>query len=153
MSATRKIIEAYYDDDFQLIAIHSGMEDFSLAYSLNKGCELQLKRSRKDLSYGKNLSFSMFDWEDEINQDYWVLFSNTCDQQVGISEGLFVNDFSFKTDYLVPEQKEVDYFLRIDTENRATTNAALKRINTIPKVVTAYAVDPNALKSKSNLIF
>ncbi|MEO0901892.1 MAG: IPExxxVDY family protein [Bacteroidota bacterium] len=47
----------------------------------------------------------------------------------------------------------MDYFLRIDTENRATTNAALKRINTIPKVVTAYAVDPNALKSKSNLIF
>ena len=153
MSATRKIIEAYYDDDFQLIAIHSGMEDFSLAYSLNKDCELQLKRTQNDLSYGKNLSFSMFDWEDEINQDYWVLFSNTCDQQVGISEGLFVNDLSFKTDYLVPEQKEVDYFLRIDTENRAITDAALKCINTIPKVVTAYAVDPNALKSKSNLIF
>ena len=98
MSATRKIIEAYYDDDFQLIAIHSGMEDFSLAYSLNKDCELQLKRTQNDLSYGKNLSFSMFDWEDEINQDYWVLFSNTCDQQVGISEGLFVNDCSFKTE-------------------------------------------------------
>ena len=153
MSTTRKIIEAYYDEDFQLIAIHSSMEDFSLAYSLNKDCGLGLKRTEKDLKYNDSLSFTMFDWEDEINQDYWVLFSNSCERQVGISEGLFTNDFSLKTDFLVPEQKEVDYFLRIDTENKKTRDTTIKMINTIPNVVTAYSVDPDALKSKSNLIF
>ncbi|PRX56766.1 IPExxxVDY family protein [Flagellimonas meridianipacifica] len=153
MSATRKIIEAYYDDDFQLIAIHSGMEDFSLAYSLNKGCELQLKRTDNDLSYGENLLFSMFDWEDEINQNYWVLFTNSCDQEIGISEGLFTNDVSQKTDFLVSEHKEVDYFLRIDTDDMGIMDKTVKAINAMPNIVTAYSIDPNALKSKSNLIF
>ncbi len=153
MSATRKIIEAYYDDDFQLIAIHSGMEDFSLAYSLNKDCGLGLRRTEKDLKYNEHLSFAMFDWEDDINQNYWVLFSNSCNWEVGISEGLFANDVSIKTDFLVPEQKEVDYFLRIDTEDDTFKETMVKIINTIPSIVTAYSIDPDTLKSKSNLIF
>ncbi|MEM9077740.1 MAG: IPExxxVDY family protein [Bacteroidota bacterium] len=153
MSATLKIIEAYYDDDFQLIAIHSGLEDFSLAYALNNFCGLRLQRTENDLSYQENLSFSMFDWEDQINQNYWVLFSNTCDQEIGISEGLFFNDVFQRTNYLISEQKEVDYFLRMDTEDMTIRDTILKTINTIPNIVTAYSIDPNALKSKNNLIF
>lgn len=153
MSATRKIIEAYYDDDFQLIAIHSGLEDFSLAYLLNRGCGLRLKRTENDLYYSENLSFSIFDWEDEINQNYWVLYSNTCEQEIGISEGLFANDVSQKTSFLVSEQKEVDYFLKIDTDDRMIKDGVIKGINQIPNVVTAYSIDPNTLKSKNNLIF
>ncbi|WP_435623877.1 IPExxxVDY family protein [Flagellimonas sp.] len=153
MSATRKIIEAYYDDDFQLIAIHSGLEDFSLAYSLNQSCGLRLKRTKIDLSYSENLAFSIFDWEDEINQNYWVLYSNTCEQEIGISEGLFTNDISQKTSFLVSEQKEVDYFLKIDTDDGMIRDHVVKGINKISKVVTAYSMDPNALKSKNNLIF
>ncbi|WP_422858062.1 IPExxxVDY family protein [Flagellimonas sp. S174] len=153
MSATRKIIEAYYDDDFQLIAIRSGLDDFSLAYALNNGCDLRLKRTQNDLNYGSDLSFSIFDWEDEINQNYWVLFTNTCEQEIGISEGLFANDVSQKTDFLVSEHKEVDYFLRIDTDDMRIRDNIVKVINAMPNIVTAYSIDPNALKSKSNLIF
>lgn len=136
-----------------MIAIHSGMEDFLLAYSLNKDCGLGLKRTKKDLKFNDDLTFTMFDWEDDLNQNYWVLFSNSCYREVGITEGLFHNDVSRKMDFLVSEQKEVDFFLRIDTDNPVILSNTVKTINHISAIVTAYSVDPNTLKSKSNLIF
>ncbi|MEM9866090.1 MAG: IPExxxVDY family protein [Bacteroidota bacterium] len=153
MSATYKISEAYYENDFQLIAIHSGMEDFSLAYFLNRNCSLYLRRTEKDLQGERSVMFSIFDWTDLQTDSYWVLFSNMFEEEVGISEGFFTNDVSIRTSFLVPEQKEVDYFLKIDSENKSLVKNTVKAINDLPRVVTAYALDTTKLKSTSNLIY
>ncbi|WP_420603683.1 IPExxxVDY family protein [Flagellimonas sp.] len=154
MSTTHKISADFYDDDFQLIAIHSDLEDYAIGYAINSNCGLYLKRLEKDLLFNQNLSFSVFEWDDEMNDTYWTLISNKCAIQVDIpSDGLFEKNTSFRTDYLIKEQKEVDYFLKVDAGDEITLEQQIKSINKIPKVITAYPIDVQTLKSKRNLIF
>ncbi|MEO9512245.1 MAG: IPExxxVDY family protein [Flavobacteriaceae bacterium] len=154
MSTTHKISVDFYDDSFQLIAIHSSLEDYAITYAINRNCGLFLKRGEEDLEVDQNLSFSSFTWDDDINDTSWVLISNKCVVEMSIpSEGLFGNNTSFSTDYLIKEQKEVDYFLKIDGEDETKIGHQVKLINTISGVITAYPVETQTLKSKRNLIF
>nr|WP_297784250.1 IPExxxVDY family protein [uncultured Allomuricauda sp.] len=154
MLTTHKISADLYDDGFSLIAIHSDMEDYAMTYAINSACGLYLKRMRKDLHLNENMSFSVFDWDDEINDVYWTLISNKCEVEEEIpSEGLFANNMSRRTDHLVKERKEVDYFLKVDATDETMFFQKIKFINLISKVITAYPVDTQNLKSKRNLIF
>lgn len=154
MLTTHKIAADFYDDKFLLIAIHSGLDDFAIAYMLNSHCGLCLKRSRKDLKLGEGLLFPVFEWNDGQNETHWTLFSNKCAKEIDIAYGgLFKNDTSTRTDYLMPWQKEVDYFLKIDPEIETKRELQIKTIGSIFGVVTAYGVDTQNLKSKNNLIF
>ncbi|MEX0361096.1 MAG: IPExxxVDY family protein [Allomuricauda sp.] len=54
---------------------------------------------------------------------------------------------------MIKERKEVDYLLKVDGVDGPTLVQQIKAINTIPKVVTAYPMDTQTLKSKRNLIF
>jgi hypothetical protein len=55
--------------------------------------------------------------------------------------------------HLVPEYRDVDYFLKIEHDELDVEDYILKSVLTIPKVITAYLVDASKLKSKNNLIF
>ncbi|SHG55419.1 IPExxxVDY family protein [Flagellimonas flava] len=154
MLTTHKISADFYDDNFQLIAIHSGLEDYAMGYAINSICGLRLKRRDKDLKFDQDLSFSVFEWEDELSDTYWTLISNKCTVKTEIpSDGLFQNRTSSRTDYLVKEHKEVDYILKVDGGETPILNGKIKFINQIPKVVTAYSLETQTLKSKRNLIF
>ncbi|WP_136466481.1 IPExxxVDY family protein [Flagellimonas onchidii] len=154
MLTTHKISADFYDDNFQLIAIHSGLEDYAIGYAINSRCSLHLKRMKSDLQFSQNLSFSVFEWEDGLQDNYWTLLTNKCSvMEVMPSSGLFENNVSIRTDYLIKEKREVDYFLKVDAGNGLSINQYVKSINKIPKVVTAYEVQVQTLKSKRNLIF
>ena len=154
MLTTHKISADFYDDSFMLIAIHSGLEDYAMTYAINSNCGLYLKRMANDLHVDENLSFSMFDWDDEVNDIYWTLISNTCIVEVMVpSEGFFEDSTSFRTEYLIEERKEVDYFLKIEGVDKSVFDQQVKTINKIPKIVTAYPIEAQTLKSKRNLIF
>ncbi|KQC30752.1 IPExxxVDY family protein [Flagellimonas eckloniae] len=154
MSTTHKISIDFYDDNFQLIAIHSSLEDYAITYAINFNCGLHLRRSGKDLEVNQNLSFSTFVWDDGISDTSWVLISNKCTVEIPIrSEGLFGNNTSLSTNHLIKERKEVDYFLKIDGEDETLIQNHVKFINSISGVITAYPVETRTLKSKRNLIF
>lgn len=154
MLTTHKISADFFDDSFKLIAIHSGLEDYAMTYAINSNCGLYLKRMGHDLQVDENLSFSMFDWDDEIADTYWTLISNKCSVEVMVpSEGFFENSISYRTDHLIEERKEVDYFLKIEAVDDSMFEKQLKAINRIPKVITAYPIEAQTLKSKRNLIF
>ncbi|TMU55235.1 IPExxxVDY family protein [Flagellimonas algicola] len=154
MLTTHKISEDFYDDNFQLIAIHSGLEDFAMGYAVNLACGLQLSRRKNDLQFDQDLAFSVFDWDDELSDTFWTLMSNKCAVEETIpSVGLFQDRTSSRADYLIKERKEVDYFLKVDGVDGPTLVNKIKAINTIPKVVTAYPLETQTLKSKRNLIF
>ncbi|MFD0777791.1 IPExxxVDY family protein [Flavobacterium myungsuense] len=56
--------------------------------------------------------------------------------------------------YLVPELKKVDYFLKIkNNKGIFDLEEIIKKINTIDRISTVYAVIPETIKSKNNLIF
>jgi len=154
ISTTHKISADLYDDSFSLIAIHSNLEDYAITYAINSVCGLYLKRMKKDLHLNENMSFSIFDWDDEINDVYWTLISNKCEiEEETPSVGLFGNNISMRTDHLLKERKEVDYFLKMDAADENMFSQKLKDINKISKVITAYPLDTTNLKSKRNLIF
>ncbi|MEC8832946.1 MAG: IPExxxVDY family protein [Bacteroidota bacterium] len=154
MLTTHKISADLYDDSFSLIAIHSDLEDYAITYAINSNCGLYLKRMKKDLCLNKDMSFSVFDWDDEMNDVYWTLISNKCEvEEVVPSDGLFGNNISRRTDHLVKERKEVDYFLKVDAADETLIIQKIKSINKISKVITAYPLDTENLKSKRNLIF
>ena len=151
---THKISADLYDESFSLIVIHSNLEDYAITYAINSSCGLYLKRMKKDLRLDGKMSFSAFDWDDEMSEMYWTLISNKCEVEEEMpSVGLFDNNVSRRTDYLVKERKEVDYFLKVDTIDEALFLKKIKSINTIAKVITAYPLDTQNLKSKRNLIF
>ncbi|MHA7829765.1 MAG: IPExxxVDY family protein [Flagellimonas sp.] len=154
MLTTHKISADLYDDSFSLIAIHSNLEDYAITYAINSTCGLYLKRMKKDLHLNDRMSFSVFDWDDEINDVYWTLISNKCEiEEETPSLGLFGNNISKRTDHLVKERKDVDYFLKVDVADEILFSQKIKAINRISKVITAYPLDTQNLKSKRNLIF
>jgi len=59
---------------------------------------------------------------------------------------------------LITEYREVDYFLKIeqdgsDSERQAENENIISKLLAISKVITAYTVETQKLKSKNNLIF
>lgn len=154
MMTTHRISADLYDDSFRLIAIHSDLEDYAMTYAINSKCGLYLKRMKIDLHLDENLSFSVFDWDDGMNDIYWTLISNKCVvEEVIPSGGLFENNISARTDHLIKERKEIDYFLKVEAADEATLSQKLRDIKKIDRVITAYPLETQTLKSKRNLIF
>lgn len=154
MMTTHRISADLYDDSFRLIAIHSDLEDYAMTYAINSKCGLYLKRMKIDLHLDENLSFSVFDWDDGLNDIYWTLISNKCVvEEVIPSGGLFENNISARTDHLIKERKEIDYFLKVEAADEATLSQKLRDIKKIDRVITAYPLETQTLKSKRNLIF
>ena len=152
MGATLKIYEDFYDDSFTLLGIHTTLEDYALVYELNRFLGLRLKRSGTDLDVTGEISYPIFEWKDELHHRNWTLLVNACKTvQQPVLNDLFPNEPSYSMHHLVPEHKDVDYLLKIDEEEMGTD--ILKEILTIPKVITAYDINTDTLKSKHNLIF
>lgn len=154
MFTTHKIGTEFYEDDYNLIAIHSNLENFAMTYALNSFCGLRLKRTKKDLMLDENLAFPVFEWNDELSDTHWTLFCNSCDQKVHLHYGgFFEENISVQKSFLLKEQKDVDYFLKVDSESNSNIDVLTKKVNKIPSVVASYHIDTKNLKCKSNLIF
>ena len=154
------------DDDgketFSLLAIHCSEEAYVLAYLLNKHLGFQLKRERLDLNYvnnGLEASFPLFQYENNFQYTIYNLVANKCKSvaaNVNSSGGLFYGDASEKTviTYLIPEYNKVDYFLKIHSEHESILlRNIITEINDIKRIISAYEVGIDNLKSKNNLIF
>ncbi|MEM8998717.1 MAG: IPExxxVDY family protein [Bacteroidota bacterium] len=152
MSITHRISAELYYDSFELIGVHSALEDYALAYALNSNLGIYLKRAQKDLSLDVYPSFPIFEWESEITETNLVLIRNSCSREEQ-SVGLFMKEPSLTTHYLIEERKEVDYFLKIESEEPSTTEKLLDTINAMDHIITAYVVDIQNLKTRQNLIF
>ncbi len=159
MALHKLLVDDFYDDAYKLIAIHCRLEDYRLAYLLNKNLDLNLKRKEEDLDF-KYLksSYSLFEWNNETQYVNWNLVSNVCQKEEDslYSTGtLFeTNEKVLKTFHLISEYKKVDYFIKISEEiQNVNEKLILNRLQTIPQIITSYTVDPFKIKSKDHLIF
>ena len=145
-----------YDHDYALIGIHSALEDYRLAYFLNKSLGLHLQRFKDDLDFPSlNCRFSLFKCEDVVTFTSWSLIANrhvTVSNVVPSGDNLFGEET--KVYHLIDEKKMVDYFIKI---NGALSDDELqdiiKKLNNINKIITSYKINPNDLISKDYLIF
>ena len=160
MAVHKLILDDVFEEDlYTLIAIHCTLEDYRLAYLLNKYLGISLTRKPLDLDYQNGKStYSIFEWEDHKQQTIWSLVSNVCKTEYDgerRSESLFDSEEKItRTTYLIPEYKTVNYFLKIDNEiNFSKEKYILNNVLKAPQIATAYNIDINQLKSKDNLIF
>jgi hypothetical protein len=159
MALHKLLVDDFYDDTYKLIAIHCRLEDYRLAYLLNMHLDLNLKRNTEDLDF-KYLksSYSIFEWENELEYVRWNLISNVCKKEEDslYSTGtLFeTNEKVLKTFNLISEYKNVDYFIKISDEiKNVNERLILNKLHSIPQIITSYTVDPLKIKSKDHLIF
>ncbi len=160
MAVHKLILDDVFEEDlYTLIAIHCTLEDYRLAYLLNKHLGISLIRKPFDLDYENGQStYPIFDWEDKKQQTVWSLTSNiyrTEEYVMTQNKSLFNSEEKItRTSYLVPEYKTVNYFLKIDHEIHSSKEKhVLNNILMAPQIATAYSIDIHQLKSKDNLIF
>ncbi|WP_298901290.1 IPExxxVDY family protein [uncultured Psychroserpens sp.] len=159
MAFHKLLVDDFYDASFSLLAIHCRLEDYRLAYLLNKHLELNLERKPQDLDYNYfDAAFSIYEWENKKFDTVWNLVSNICKKEEAAlqsSGSLFENSTTVtRTFNLLPELKTVDYLIKVSNEHRHFNEKhILNKIQTIPQVITAYSVDVDQIKSKDHLIF
>ncbi len=147
--------------DYDLVAIHTSLEDYRLAYFLNQKLPILLSKSSDFIEFKTSNGaafFSKFSYLFEDTQEEWTLIGNKdelIDKEASNSENLFSNEQpKIATNlYFISEMKKVDYFLKIENTLLDLTEI-VSHINAIPQVSTAYTVEvENLKKSKNNLIF
>lgn len=161
MQSHKLVLDEVAHQPFRLIAIHSHIEDFKLAFILNKNLHLRLSRTRNDVDLyqkSKRSLFTLYGFDDYVHYCKYYLVSNTSIEQSATSSGtnsLFdEQEMAIHTTYLLPELKKVDFFLKIEEEAEAVNEMHfIKNIVQIPQIETAYAVPNDNIKSKENLIF
>jgi hypothetical protein len=159
MALHKLLVDDFYDTSFSLLAIHCRLEDYRVAYLLNKYLGLNLSRMERDLDY-KYLaaSYSVYEWYNIQNEISWNLISNVCKKEedsLQSSGSLFTTQHKvLKSYHLLPEHKNVDYLIKITNETQQLNEKiVLNKIQSIPQIVTCYTIETENLKSKDNLIF
>ncbi|GER58556.1 IPExxxVDY family protein [Patiriisocius marinus] len=162
MGTHKLILDDDFAEDFSLIAIHCSEESYKLAYLLNQFVGLKLRREALDLEYSNNgleITFPLFGFNDVMKYTTYYLVANKCKSQVAklASSGGLFGDLSQEetvTTILIPEYKQVDFFLKIQSDyDQVATRNLIANINDIKQVISAYDVQTENLKSKNNLIF
>lgn len=162
MGTHKLILDDDFAEGFTLIAIHCSDESYKLAFLLNKFAGLHLNRERLDLDYSNNgleITFPLFGFNDEMKYTMYYLVANKCKSKIAklaSSGGLFedMQEDETITTILIPEYKQVDFFLKIQSDyNQGTTRNLIAKINDIKQVISAYEIQTENLKSKNNLIF
>ncbi len=152
----------YADYDFLLFGLNCSEEELRLCWLLNKALELDfIKRpsiETQNNKLGAQNDFALFEYvKKPIEYDYP---ENSEDlSQLDKAEELdviyqLVSNRNLNG-VLIPEQPRVDYFLIIRGEyhDQVAPEAILQSLKQIPKMHMAFAIEPQSLKSKENLIF
>lgn len=161
--AIHKLDLGEFDEiDYYLIAIHTSLEDYRLAYFINQKLPINLSKSKNEIQINikeGETHFSRFYYNDDESAITWNLIQNKnkiVQHKTGNSENLF-SDLTMEVStnvFLLPEFKNADYFLKIENNDGAMNVSKIQiLLNTIDSVSTVYLVDTSKIKSKNNLIF
>jgi hypothetical protein len=79
MPAHKLVLDEVFEQPYKLLAIHSPIEEYKLAYLMNKHLDLRLARSSKDIDLhagAENILFAHFVYEDQQKYCRYHLVSN-----------------------------------------------------------------------------
>jgi hypothetical protein len=155
-------IDDFEETEYNLIAIHSSLDAYRLAYFINKHLQINLSKNKKEILIQvkeHETGFARFNFEDIENDVSWNLIQNK--SQILIKKkinglNLFENtpQDNITRTYLLPEYKKVNYLLKIDNdENRLDIQQITAVLDSINKISMVYSIDLNTIKNKNNLIF
>lgn len=155
-------LDDFFETDYELIAIHCTLEDYRLAYLLNRQLAVLFSKCREYVSVSTKEGeafFSKFTYEDSYNDILWTLIQNRNEITASVQnseQNLFLDmDFEIETSvFLLPELKKADYLLKVENNHDTVElSEIVKKINSIDQVAAVYEVETDKIKSKHNLIF
>ncbi len=151
------------NEDIVLVAIKSNMPDYKMAYCLNRYLGVHFHKVSPEISLTDNGTafFRSFKYEDQKNHLTWRLFenkSNFSENNEDVNHSLFHTDDEVfnATNYLIPEWKNIDFFMLIENADLLfNTDELLEKLQNIKNISTQFIVDMDSLsiKSQKNLIF
>ena len=138
----KKLWQDTFSVDFQLLAISSSLADFQMAWHINQHTNFTLKRAKDHLI--------------ELKKDQYLNTSCFHHQTENTSIKLLKNKLSesdSKQAFLIPEMKNIDYFLVIqdDTQEFEILNVK-STLSKIKNVILVQILDTDRLKSVVNLM-
>jgi len=162
MAIHKLLIDDFVTVDYKLIAIHSSLEDYRLAFFMNRELAVLLEKCPNDIWVTINEGescFSRFIFEDPGNESAWNLIQNrnriTTMQSTTTTSLFDATGLPIETSvFLMPEFKTVDYVLKIENMPASfEVDTIVEKLLSIKQITTAYNIDHKKLKSKNNLIF
>jgi len=159
--AVRKLSLSEFDAiDYYLIAIHTSLENYRLAYNINQKLPILLSKSFDFIEFKTTHGttfFSKFSYLMETTDEEWTLIENK-DELYEAKSMSSIDLFSEKKEkitsnvYFIPEMKNVNYFLKVEN-TLLLVDEIVSNLNSIKQISTAYVVEVEKIKSKNNLIF
>lgn len=151
----------FIEPSFSLFGIKTILNDYRLAYFLNKQLKTKFEKTENNLEFELNnikQYYSLFNYQDIYNYNDWFLISNKFIQSSKNNQtvNLFTTtNYNFESiNYLIPERKSFDFFLKISGGIANTVSKELiQNIKSIQLIDAVFEVKPDELKSKDFLIF
>lgn len=131
---TKHVLDVEFDYDFDLIGISCHLRDYRLCWLLNKSLGIELVRDADGA---------------ETPKGRFALFSGECLETRTIIH-LLVN--RGQGGWMIPEQRQADYMLLLRDNAKWNTDELVRDLKNKSQILTAFAIDPNGLKSKENLL-
>jgi hypothetical protein len=150
-------INDFISEDYELIAIHSSLEDYKLAYAINSVLDTRLIKNESNIEIvipeGKS-AFGNYIFDDEKSDVQWSLIANKTTISTAKKKATQLFDEVDITVFLLPEYKKADYLLKIENiDYEFDEETLIEKMLSIKNVTTAYTIETTNLKSKNNLIF
>jgi hypothetical protein len=126
--------------DFILVGIACQHKDYRLCHELNSNLNIELARHDDyEIFNGKRMekvTFSFYRYKTG-EEDLYYLISN-----------------KGKSGLLIPEQKQIDYFLMIkENVRRISETELINKLKNVRVILGVFKFDPEKLKSRENLLF
>lgn len=142
MSKKKKhTLEFEVDYDYDMIGISSPNNDYRIVWSMNELLNLQLAKSEEDFiivnQKGEKKSFHPF-YQFSDTENFLELF--------------FIKN-KHEAKYLIPENKQIDYFLFLLHNQLYKVPDLIAKLKTIPTIHGAYSFDPTDFASTEFIIF
>lgn len=131
-----------FDYDYQIIGISCHYKDYRLCHFLNKTLQLHLvKKPDHIIQTKEQTETSTFSFYNQNNQQELKYY--------------FIANRNENGGFLIPEYRQADYLFIIENLEEYLIDPPdyLKQIKSIQGVLTAFNIEYNQLKNKSNLIF
>lgn len=142
MAKTKKhTLEFEADYDYDMIGISSPNNDYRIVWSMNELLNMQLTKSEED--------FIIVNHKGEKKSEHpFYQFSDT----ENFLELFFIKN-KHEAKYLIPENKQIDYFLFLLHNHLYKIPDLIAKLKTIPTIHGAYSFDPTDFASTEFIIF
>ena len=136
-------------DDQDVVCVHTVLPSYLFVFQLNRLLGLSLFRSKEDVAIrAHQQKFAVYEYNCDVMQQTWRVLENQITATQNESENsLFAQ--SEQRFYLFPELEQADLLVCVN----GLTDAVLKKIQSIGRVISCYRLPINVHNIKEQLTF